>query len=157
VKLEHTPIVDIGCGTGLLGKALQSKALTIDGIDISDAMLTDSQKTGLYRNLLNVDLTGSFDQIGDKYGAILSSGTFTHGHLGPTVLVRLLDIAKPDALFVIAINSAHYGSKGFESVIHMLLNERRIVKVMSEQVHIYQQTNHAHSADMGLIVSFLAA
>jgi len=153
-----TPVVDIGCGTGLLGKAVSASGLIIDGVDISDAMLIHSRNTGVYRDLLNVDLTGNLtgdnDEYKNKYGVVLSSGTFTHGHLGPDVLVQLLDISKPEGLFVIAINQTHYESKGFEAAIQSLLDSQRIVELSNEQVGIYQQVGHAHSTDKGLIVSF---
>jgi len=142
VKPVDTPIVDIGCGTGLLGKALASHDLVVDGIDISDAMLVHSQKTGVYRRLLTVDLTGDIAKFNNSYGAVLSSGTFTHGHLGPDVLVRLLDMAKPDGLFVIAINQTHYESKGFDAAIQTLIDSRRIAELESEQVGIYSHTGH---------------
>jgi len=154
MKPADTPIVDIGCGTGLLGIALDSNDLVIDGIDISDAMLAHSQKTGVYRDLQTIDLTGDIAKINNSYGAVLSSGTFTHGHLGPDVLVRLLDIAKPDGLFVIAINQTHYETKGFDAVVQMLIDNRHIVELESEQVGIYNHAGHTHSADKGLVVSF---
>ncbi len=154
VKTVDTPIVDIGCGTGLLGKALDSTDLIIDGIDISDAMLAHSRETGIYRDLLNIDLTGNMAKYRNKYGAVLSSGTFTHGHLGPDALVKLLDIAKQHGLFVIAINQAHFESKGFDRVVQKMIDDRHIVEFVSNQVGIYQHDGHAHSADKGLIVSF---
>jgi len=153
-KIDDSPVVDIGCGTGLLGKALGSTELVIDGIDISDAMLSHSRNTGIYRDLLNVDLTGDIAKFKNTYGAVLSSGTFTHGHLGPETLVQLLDMAKHNGLFVIAINQSHYESKGFDVTIQTLLKNRHIVELMSEQVGIYQRTGHAHSTDKGLVVSF---
>ena len=153
-KSVDTPIVDIGCGTGLLGKALDSTDLVIDGIDISDAMLAHSRATGVYRDLLNIDLTAGIANYRNKYGAVLSSGTFTHGHLGSEALVDLLDIAKPDGLFVIAINQAHYKSKGFSTVVQMMVDNQLIVELVSQQVGIYSDADHAHAADKGLILSF---
>lgn len=154
VKSVDTPIVDIGCGTGLLGKALDSTDLVIDGIDISDAMLAYSRATGVYRDLLNIDLTVSIANFRNKYGSVLSSGTFTHGHLGSEALVNLLDMAKPGGLFVIAINQSHYESKGFAAVVQMMVDNQLIVELASQQVSIYSNADHAHSADKGLILSF---
>jgi len=153
-KPSDTPIVDIGCGTGLLGKALNSTDLVVDGFDISDAMLAHSRATGIYRDLLNIDVTGSIGDYRNEYGAILSSGTFTHGHLGPDVLVKLLDMAKLDGLFVIAINQTHYESKGFAVTVQKMIDNRSIIELVSKQVNIYSHAEHAHSIDQGLIVSF---
>ena len=53
------------------------------------------EKEGFTGNIYEVDLTGALNMITVTYGAVLSAGTFTHGHLGPGPLRNLLDIARP--------------------------------------------------------------
>lgn len=51
------PVLDVGCGTGLVGKALAEVGYThISGIDISPDMLNVAQETQSYRTLLQHDL-----------------------------------------------------------------------------------------------------
>lgn len=151
---EDTPIADVGCGTGLLADALELPGLIIDGLDISDAMLSIAKKKQRYRQLYAVDLTRSVDSVMNNYGAVLSSGTFTHGHLGPDAVVKLLDIAKRTALFILSINKEHFVQLGFKSAFDSLTAEKRISELTSEEVNIYSVSGHEHSDDVGLIVSF---
>jgi predicted TPR repeat methyltransferase len=78
--LNDSPIADIGCGTGLVGTALGLAA--VDGFDISPGMLAAAARTGWYRNLFTADLTEAELPVAAAYGGIVSSGTFTRGHLG---------------------------------------------------------------------------
>ena len=51
------PVIDLGCGTGLLGSRLADLGhTTIDGIDYSPEMLAEATKTGAYRDLWSADL-----------------------------------------------------------------------------------------------------
>jgi SAM-dependent methyltransferase len=110
-----TPIADVGCGTGLVASALNLPREQIDGIDISVEMLRVAKEKRLYRSLYKVDLTKSLDVIANDYGAVLSAGTFTSGHLGPEPLESLPNIARQHAIFVIGVKKAFYLEAGFES------------------------------------------
>mgnify|MGYP001349337263 CR=1 FL=1 len=50
----------------------------------------------------------------DFFGAVVSAGTFTHGHVGPDVFDELLRITKPGGLFVLSINSKVFIKDGFQ-------------------------------------------
>ncbi len=151
---QDQPIADIGCGTGLVAEALGGAVVDIDGIDISDAMLAASAAKGLYRATIKADLTGPLEALGSGYGAVISAGTFTSGHLGPTVLAPLLGIAKAGALFVIGVNKAHFLGAGFEPVMTDLADTGRIRSVEMAEIPIYDRAGHDHSADQAYVLSF---
>ena len=142
-----TPIADIGCGTGLVASALNFPREQIDGIDISADMLHVSEEKGLYRSLYKVDLTKALDVIANDYGAVLSAGTFTSGHLGPDPLESLLDIARDNALFVIAVKKAFFQEAGFEPVLRDLDARGLIKDLQVAEVPMYAKAGHDHSAD----------
>ncbi|MDQ9170401.1 tetratricopeptide repeat protein [Oxalobacteraceae bacterium R-40] len=48
--------LDLGCGTGLCAQLLHPVADAIDGVDISQAMLDEARKAGLYRHLTHADI-----------------------------------------------------------------------------------------------------
>ena len=50
----------------------------------------------------------------NSIGAIVSAGTFTHGHVGPDALDELLRITKPGGLFVLSINSKVFIKNSFK-------------------------------------------
>ena len=82
----YSPIADIGCGTGVLGEVLKELNLDIDGFDISTGMLIEAEKKKVYRNLIECDITDEAQVPSSEYRCIISSGTFTIGHLGPEYL-----------------------------------------------------------------------
>ena len=149
-----TPIADIGCGTGLVASALNFPREQIDGIDISAEMLRIAEEKHLYRTLYEVDLTKPLDLIANDYGAVLSAGTFTSGHLGPEPLGVLLDIARTDALFVIGVKKAFYREAGFEPVLRAMEARGLIKNLKVAEVQMYAKTGHDHSADTASALVF---
>ena len=147
-----TPIADIGCGTGLVALELALPNIPIDGMDLSPEMLAVAAQKSLYRNLNIVDLTGPLTP--NTYGAVLSSGTFTHGHLGPVPLRGLLDIARQGALFIIGVNQHHFETQGFASVLDAMVADGTITPVRQTVVMIYSKPGHDHSADRALILQY---
>ncbi len=49
-------VLDLGCGTGLMGRALANRAGRLAGCDLSPAMLAQAGRTGLYERLVEADL-----------------------------------------------------------------------------------------------------
>ena len=122
------PVLDVGCGTGLVGEALRADPrcpLPLDGLDLSPEMLEQARtkRTGdgiqdddlIYGNLYVGDLTAVLPIGDDAYGAVTSCGTFTHGHVGPDAFDELYRIARSGALFAIGINPDHFTTHGFEA------------------------------------------
>lgn len=148
------PIADVGCGTGLVANALQVPVPCVDGFDISQKMLDASAAKKLYRSLYAVDLTGPLTDLPNDYGAVVSAGTFTHGHLGPDVLANLLGIARNGALFVIGVNVQHFSRLKFDRLLSSLESRQKISRVTMADVEIYSKSGHTHSKDQARILSF---
>ena len=112
---NDVPVLDVGAGTGLIAEVMNKKnTIDIDAIDISPEMLESAKSKNCYNKLLEADLTKNLDIDNNYYGAIVSAGTFTHGHIGPNALDELLRISKPSGLFVITIHSKVYVNQNFE-------------------------------------------
>jgi predicted TPR repeat methyltransferase len=151
---DDFPIADIGCGTGYVATELGVARELIDGMDISPDMLDIARGKNLYRHLTEVDLTGSLRAISRGYGAVLSAGTFTHGHLGPEPLRSLLDIARSGALFIIGVNQLHYEKRNFSNMFDALYSDGKISAPKIDDVKIYSKSGHDHSDDHALIVQY---
>ena len=118
-----TPILDIGAGTGLLAKNIKdAKKKEILAIDISPEMLEQAKLTGCYSSLIQSDLTKKIPLNDNSIGAMVSSGTFTIGHVGPEVFDELLRIMRPGGLFVFSIHSEVFKKNGFEEKFNEIEN-----------------------------------
>ena len=148
------PVADIGCGTGIVASELGLAPDQIDGMDISSEMLTLARQKNLYGRLFEVDLTGDLSAIENGYGAVVSAGTFTFGHLGPAPLRGLLRIARSGALFIAGVNRAHFEKEHFAETLDGMTKRREIGPVAIEDIAIYDKRGHAHSDDRALLLQF---
>lgn len=148
------PVADVGAGTGLVVEDLPvAEGLAVDALDISAEMLAEAGKRGKYRRLIECDLTQTLPIEGAQYGAVISAGTFTHGHVGPEALVELLRIARPGAVFVLGINAAHFVARGFEAKLAALAG--RIERLEIRSLPIYGAGGDpAHQDDTASVAVF---
>ena len=94
---KDAPIIDFGCGTGLLGEELEKDGFTnIVGIDCSAEMLKGAEKRGCYKELRKVFLcSNSFPQeYTKKFDVAVSSAVLTH-FLSPEVFEEKLESLRP--------------------------------------------------------------
>ena len=92
--------------------------------------------------------------IKNDYGAVVSAGTFTSGHLGPDPLEPLLDIAKSGALFVIGVNKAFFVKAGFEPIIRDMEARACISDLRMIEVPMYDREGHDHSSDTAYAICY---
>ncbi|HVL76450.1 MAG TPA: tetratricopeptide repeat protein [Noviherbaspirillum sp.] len=53
---RYPRVLDLGCGTGLCGTLIAPAADAIVGVDLSQAMLEEARKSGVYRELVHADV-----------------------------------------------------------------------------------------------------
>lgn len=149
------PVLDAGAGTGLVAEAIQAtRDVVLDALDLSAEMLAIARDKQLYRNLIQADLTQPLDLEPGVYGAVVSCGTFTHGHVGPEAFDALIRVAAPGALFVLSIKTELYETHGFKTKLDSFSAEIDAFEL--EEVRVYGPgADPAHAKDTGLIASFL--
>ena len=131
-----TPILDVGAGTGLVGECLYKTGnKKIFGIDISQEMLEQAKLKKCYFFLINADVTKKIPIKSNSIGAIVSAGTFTHGHVGSEALDELLRITKPGGLFVLSINSKVFIKDGFQKKFLKIKNSISVPVFNEFKVH----------------------
>ena len=57
--------LDLGCGTGLMARALAGRVAVLDGVDLSPAMIEVARASGLYHALCADDLVAELDRRAD--------------------------------------------------------------------------------------------
>lgn len=106
-------VLDIGCGTGLVGEALSGLGLDhIDGTDLSAEMIEKCRAKGIYRALQCDDLLKGLDVPTGRYDAVISVGTF--GPIGPEALPNALAPLSAGGLACISINEIFLEKHDFE-------------------------------------------
>ena len=111
----ESKILDVGCGTGLVGSSLSTLGYTnLDGLDFSLDMLEVAREKRVYKNLIQADLNKKLKVKDAIYDAIICCGTFTRGHVGPDVLIELIRILKKRGLLACTINSSVWIEKEFD-------------------------------------------
>jgi predicted TPR repeat methyltransferase len=81
---NNLDILDVGCGTGLVGLLVRSRARRLDGIDLSSAMLEKAKEKGVYNELHHDDLVAFFAKRPQSYDVLTAAATLIHfGDLRP--------------------------------------------------------------------------
>ena len=126
------PVLDVGCGTGLLGAALSEAGFgSLDGLDISPEMLDVARARGVYRSLAVADLSLPPPRPATPYGAAGATGVFTHGHLGPAHLPGLLEVLRPGGVLGCTVNQDVWHAQDYPAALQVLEADGRCAVLSS--------------------------
>lgn len=156
------PVLDVGCGTGVVGVELAAAGIDpIDGLDISPDMLAQAaeKRTAdngpVYRQLMEADLTQPIALADAAYAGIVSSGTFTHGHVGPSALGELFRVAAPGAVAAIGINAEHFSEHGFAARFDQAIAAGDIEGLELIEVPVYAGGDDEYADTTALIAVYI--
>jgi predicted TPR repeat methyltransferase len=116
-------ILDVGCGTGLIGVRLSEVGYqTIDGIDLSPAMTERAALRGCYNNLTSgVDITAPLpDQLVGAHDIVVVGGVFTVGHVPPSALAAVAAMVRPGGLLLMTTRKQYYDDTDYQIVSDQL-------------------------------------
>lgn len=140
-------ILDAGCGTGLLAKALQGAGYrNIDGFDISPDMVEIARDLNIYRNLEgNVDINATVgNERSKKYDCTISIGVFTLGHVPPQALGQLVKMTRKGGVVIVSTRIAYFDSENFLGISQELEENGVVQLVTSLKNAAYTDDEQAH-------------
>ena len=77
-------VLDLGCGTGLGGVAFRPRALRLDGVDLSPAMVEKARAKNVYDHLMVGDIETALAESGPAYDLVIAADTLVYlGDLTP--------------------------------------------------------------------------
>ena len=124
-------IIDVGCGTGLVGLELHKLGYSnIDGYDISQEMLKAAKKTKIYKSLKQVDLNLESFNPNKTYDLLICVGSFGYGALGPKAFINLLKLVKSRGLIMILMNLEPFISENYQKYI-LELEKQKLFAIKS--------------------------
>jgi len=129
-------VLDLGCGTGLVGAVFKDAYEAIDGIDIAPAMIEAAQAKGLYRHLAAGDLTALMETdpaFAGPYPLIVAADVFVY--IGPleAVFAAIRDRLALDGLFAFSVERAETGTAEVRSSGRFAHNPDYIVSLAGER------------------------
>ena len=138
-------MLDAGCGSGLVGIALQQKNYqNIDGCDLSYEMVDLAKKLDCYQEVTGgVDLNDMSSYTDGQYEAVISCGVFTLGHVPPQALTELIRITQKGGLIVVSTRTSYYESTDFHQFCDSLAAQGEI-KILDHRVGPYIAEEGAH-------------
>lgn len=102
-------ILDLGCGTGLVGAGLAALKRKLVGIDLSRNMLEKARQRGLYDQLVHGDIAGHLDTQTAEYDLAVAADVFIYiGDLAP-VFRGVRRALRDDGMFCFSIESSTDG------------------------------------------------
>nr|XP_039263480.1 methyltransferase-like protein 27 [Styela clava] len=131
---ESIKLLDVACGTGLVGSLLRNNAFKglLHGIDGSQEMLKIARKKEIYDELFTQFLLPGkpiMASRGLKYDAILCAGEITKNHLDPELLINFLDVLTTGGIIVFAFTKGTYNvevEKAVDKVLKSLIISGKI-------------------------------
>jgi predicted TPR repeat methyltransferase len=120
----EAPVLDAGCGTGLIGWMLALVGYRdIAGIDLSPGMLRQAEARGCYRSLATATLGEPLALPDAGFAGVVASGVFTVGHAPASAFGEIARVLRPGGIFVVSITDPVYESGGFRAAIDALAGE----------------------------------
>lgn len=109
------PILDVACGTGLLGQALARQGFgAVWGLDLSPEMLDQARAKGCYAGLIEGDVMAlDAPAMPVPPAALVCAGALTWAHLPAAALERMLGWLPPGAWIVADVERFAYEAEDF--------------------------------------------
>ena len=107
-------VLDAGAGTGLVGIELARLGYkNIDGMDMSQGMLDEARKKGVYRDLRQLVLGEPLSYADGEFDAVISVGVLTLGHAPASSLDELVRVVRAGGHVIYSLRPDVYSSNGF--------------------------------------------
>lgn len=122
---SHAQIIDVGCGTGLVGAGLAAAGFhDVVGVDASSASLDICAKTGNYRALTEVDLTVLPTSLPEShFGGLICVGVMSYLPDVEATCREFARIVEPDAPIVVTQRTDLFESRNTQAAFDRLADD----------------------------------
>ncbi|MDH3534549.1 MAG: methyltransferase domain-containing protein [Gammaproteobacteria bacterium] len=118
VEDRRLRILDVACGTGLVGEYLRARGYDqVEGADFSREMLARAEQRRIYEALWQHDFTAP-KPLETPYDALICVGLFAFGVPGICDLHHVVNCVAPGGLCVITVNGAAWRQLRLEPEVY---------------------------------------
>ena len=111
-EVRALSLLDLGCGTGLLGMEVKDIAEYLAGVDLSPKMIEQARTRGIYHDLAVQDITDYMETVSRHFDVVVSADVFVYlGNLDRVFAATSLCLS-PEGLFVFSVE-AHIGDEPY--------------------------------------------
>jgi predicted TPR repeat methyltransferase len=108
-RFEH--VLDLGCGTGLCGRLIQAQAGSVEGVDLSSAMVAQAKASGAYRRVVHGDLLAFLRESTEPVDLVMAADVFIYVGALDAVFEAVRSRLQPGACFAFSVELATDGSE----------------------------------------------
>jgi predicted TPR repeat methyltransferase len=108
--LKKPDVLDLGCGTGLMGEKLRPIAKSLTGVDLSEGMLKKAQQRAIYDELACSEISGFLSAHSQQYDLVVASDVFVYVGDLAAVFQSARKALKHDGLFCFSVEAIDTGS-----------------------------------------------
>ena len=118
------PVLDAGCGSGLVGAELFRRGVEpIVGGDFSPASVETARSRGVYREVVELDLNQPIDFADGAYTAVISVGVFSYLTDSEATIRELLRVVESGGPVLFTQRTDLWEERGFSGLLHGLADE----------------------------------
>jgi predicted TPR repeat methyltransferase len=152
-------VIDLGCGTGLVGKLFRGLASSLTGIDVSGCMIRRAERLQIYDSLVLDDIVTYLSARQEPCDLVLAADIFIYiGDLA-AVFSAVSRLLRPGGLFAFSLETIDDGDYFLQpnrryaqslAYIHRLANQYGLTILSTNPVSLRRQGNQ--NAAGGIIV-----
>lgn len=160
---KNSKVLDLGCGTGLLGKTIVDLFPNLVGVDISSNMIEETRKKEIYTELYVNDIHEFLLKSVQDFDLIIAADVFIYIKDLQTVFSRVKEHLETDAYFIFTIelsseiNSANYelGKSGRYThtmkYVESLCKDNGFELIDKEEVTLRQENNKDQKGEVFIL------
>lgn len=132
------PVLDIACGTGLMGERLRALGHDdVTGVDLAQEMMAKAEAKGVYAKLVVADLHAPLPFAPASFAAVTCSSAMNEGMLGVIVLARILPLLRSGGVMIADVETDAWESFGYRKVLETLHDEGVLSRLLVEPGNLF--------------------
>jgi predicted TPR repeat methyltransferase len=140
---EQWRILDLGCGTGLLGQKIKHLAGHLTGVDISPNMIQQAERKKIYNDLMIGDLNDIFASQADM-DLVVAADVFTYIGDLDLVFERTYQVLKNGGLFAFTVEKTSENDYILQKTIRYAHHKKYLEKLAKNHDFLIERISNIH-------------